>query len=536
MNSWVKRIGQLAVLAVALFFLSCQDETSLLGYKNPTSKFKLSFIDLPVESSILLLDSVRTSNYNESSDVNRWLVGKYTDPKFGEISATTLAEFFPLMGIIDSIKNTDGTWTKEPPVFDSISMLIRHDFYAYGANGNTYQEIGIHELSQRLVSGFNVTATTNTGGQQKPQTSTYPFPQIYFNNSINPYEVTEIGSTGFNADLNKYNEEIIETGASVDPIWSHVTLDAAFGQRLFDYGLSKPDSFRIRSSFSKSFKGLALVPKQGDKVIGFSPEDDSTKIELHYHNSKDTLKVVFTFNGLVSYSKITNDRTTSNLAGLTNFFEPTDLAQDLRYIQAGTGVVTKIDFSEFNKFADSDTISRMAINSAEFVIKNIEDPQHFIPPQSLIVKLLKANNRPKKLSYPGKSSAYQKDRADLNAYNDFVNFNIESRSNFYSAKLPFDSTLNIVNDLGTFFSLNYSKDNKSYKGTGALFFQQLFLKEEGQTRFTQAILYPYAPKRIASDPALGRNTYGRTLNRVAFHKDNLVLRIYYTVPTANQNQ
>ena len=69
MNLWAKRIGQLAVFAVALFFLSCQDEASLLGYKNPNTKFQVSYVEIPIESSVLLLDSQRTSNYVYHSNV-----------------------------------------------------------------------------------------------------------------------------------------------------------------------------------------------------------------------------------------------------------------------------------------------------------------------------------------------------------------------------------------------------------------------------------------------------------------------------------
>ena len=59
MNLWVSRVGQLAMLAVALFFFSCEDETSILGFKNPNSKFRASYVEIPIESSVLLRDSLR---------------------------------------------------------------------------------------------------------------------------------------------------------------------------------------------------------------------------------------------------------------------------------------------------------------------------------------------------------------------------------------------------------------------------------------------------------------------------------------------
>src|SRR5688500_7755434 len=63
MNLWANRLGQLAILAVALFFFSCEDDTSFLGYRNPNEKFKGKYVEIPLNSTVFLLDSIRTSNY-----------------------------------------------------------------------------------------------------------------------------------------------------------------------------------------------------------------------------------------------------------------------------------------------------------------------------------------------------------------------------------------------------------------------------------------------------------------------------------------
>ncbi len=71
MNLWANRVGQLASLAVALFFFSCEDEASVLGFKNQNQKFEASYIEIPIESSVLLLDSQRTSNFVFQNETNR---------------------------------------------------------------------------------------------------------------------------------------------------------------------------------------------------------------------------------------------------------------------------------------------------------------------------------------------------------------------------------------------------------------------------------------------------------------------------------
>src|SRR5262245_57681739 len=94
MNLWVKPLGQLLMLAVALFFFSCEDETSTLGYKNPNSKFKVSYVEIPIASSVVLRDSLRTSNFNYSGEPNRFLLGNYTDEIFGKVQTATFTQYF----------------------------------------------------------------------------------------------------------------------------------------------------------------------------------------------------------------------------------------------------------------------------------------------------------------------------------------------------------------------------------------------------------------------------------------------------------
>src|SRR5688572_30421657 len=161
MNLWVKRVGQLAVVAVALFFFSCEDETSLLGYKNPSSKFKLGYVDIPISSSVLLFDSVRTSNYNAGNDLNRFLVGNYTDPVFGNVSATTFAQFVPRGGLA---KNDSILYE-----YDSIYLFLRFDYYAYGADENaTTQTFNIYKLDELIPNTNSVVVSSNIGGQHEP--------------------------------------------------------------------------------------------------------------------------------------------------------------------------------------------------------------------------------------------------------------------------------------------------------------------------------------------------------------------------------
>ena len=57
--------------------------------------------------------------------------------------------------------------------------------------------------------------------------------------------------------------------------------------------------------------------------------------------------------------------------------------------------------------------------------------------------------------------------------------------------------------------------------------------DEDNTLLTKALLIPHV---AGSATSYGSYINGKSLNRVSFDKDNIRLRIYYTIPTVNQNQ
>ncbi|HEY3403001.1 MAG TPA: DUF4270 family protein [Ohtaekwangia sp.] len=533
MNLWDKRVGQLA-FAVALFFFSCEEETSYLGYPNPDSKYELSFIDIPVKSSNMLYDSIRTTNFYTTNDLARLLVGHYSDPVFGDVTASSYTQFVPDGSLAGNLGDSLTL------VFDSAYLRLRVGYgYAYGTTASTTQKINVYEIADPLEYNTEVTIPGNVGGQQKPVESTYYRQKEYFTNSEVTYNASALCSGEIKAnlaDLNDINKAF----------YLNMKLDSEFAERLFDRASQKDSTFTDLSIFTTLFPGLAIVAEEGsDKIIGINPIHDSTYLRLHYHVKriiKNTIKtdsLVLDFNlnrssGFISFNKIETDRTGTDLAGL-NYYEE-DESSLKRYIQAGTGVVTKIDFSAFLDSLQS--IPRLAINSAEFIIDNTDNPQHFNPPQGLLVKLIKENNRPKKLTHPGKSSAYRKDAEDLSAYTGFVNYD-NANSFTFTSGIPFDSTFNIVDDAGGFLTLLYDDDTRDYKGKASLFFQKLHalsLSEEEETLYTTAVLIPYSPGSRTSQPVYGRHINGKSVNRVSFNKDNIRLRVYYTIPTITQNQ
>lgn len=481
MNLWAKRLGQLAVLAVALFFFSCTDESSLLGLKNPAPKFKVSYVEIPLGSSVMLIDSLRTSNLYSSVEPNRLLAGSYVDDQLGEITASFFTQYFTT--------NTSKTLLKESAIFDSVSVQLSFDYYTYGSRKNTSQRLSVYEVNKEL----------------KRDSLSY-----YFNRSNTSVNPVALGSKTFSvnpANFKKYLQQKKDTTLSVI-----VPLDFAFGKKIFDTALryrssaTEQDSLFVRlADFVKEFKGIAVRPESADKVVGFTPA--KSRIILHYHDATaDSLQLSLSFFGLAGYSRIESNRSATELSSLTQYHQDFTPNSNLRYIQSGTGITTKIDFTNLYNFIDADTNKNVIINSSELLIKNSVASDVFEPINVLSLRWLKNNNRLRRLADEKLNNAqFKADKILLESYRRRL--------------APVFDLVTIVDDTSQgAFALRKDDDSGAYSGFFTFFTQELFYKNN-KTRQPYWILYPVDPP------------FGKSLNRIVFNGNDLVLKIYYTRPT-----
>ncbi|MFZ1807924.1 MAG: hypothetical protein WAU36_11900, partial [Cyclobacteriaceae bacterium] len=83
MSLWGRFAG--STFLALIFLVSCkEDETSLLGFKTTSDKFKVTYQEVAVTSSVMRIDSVLTYNNISHSANPRLLVGRYVDNIFGE--------------------------------------------------------------------------------------------------------------------------------------------------------------------------------------------------------------------------------------------------------------------------------------------------------------------------------------------------------------------------------------------------------------------------------------------------------------------
>ncbi len=487
--SWRGKIAALVLGSTAAGLWSCKDEASFLGFRNPATKFETRFIEFPVESSVIWLDSLRTSNYVFSGETDRFLLGKYTDDKLGEVTASFYTQYFSnVLAKIDILSE-----------LDSAVLQLRYDFYTYGTisvNPFTFEVYEMAKTISRADSRNYFNKTSVPVGQLLGSTTVYPNPVVFKNK--------------------------LDSGKTSEEYYARVRLDQNFGQRLFDAILrwSHPDAtyedsaFIRPADFVKIFKGIAVKPVWADKIVGFHASDVNSRIVLYYHTPTiDSLQYTFPFSSFsASFNQIQTNRGGTDVDLITQYFTDYDPPSGLRYVQNGAGLFTKLDLSAFVDFLEADTIPNMAINAAQLIIENVEDPGDLPPPKDLFVRVLDADNRLRKFNRQNTAEARNRDRIILARYN-----NLSTTLNLDVSRVNNDSVLTVYSDFGNYLSLTYNADNRTYQGFLTLFAQEMAIEEPDKPRFRYYILYP--------------QNAGKTLNRVAFHKNNIKLRIYYTKPT-----
>ncbi|HTF19050.1 MAG TPA: DUF4270 family protein [Chryseolinea sp.] len=490
MNLWVKRIGQLTIMSVAQFFLSCQEEVSVLGYKNPNTKFKVSYFEIPVESSVLLRDSLRTSNFFYNSEPNRLLVGSYQDDRFGTVSASAVTQYFP----VGVAKLATGA------VFDSVSLRLQFDLYHYGSNVKTSQSMSVYKLED-VIKFDNL--------------------QYYFNKS-SVSTGTLLGNKSFTIDPDDFDDFAISSTDYDTIITVKVPLNYAFGRDIFAAaeryrdGSSSEDSLFVKyNDFIEQFKGLVIRPDAADKAIGFAPSAAGTRLLLHYHTDKDTLALELGLGGVISFNQINGDRSATELAQIQQYHQDYFKDSETRYIQSGTGILTKVDFTNFYNFID--TIPNILVNSAELLVENVESSA-FAPPPSIVLRsLTPSNNRLRVFS-----ATRPQDSVDVVRYRGYFSYDFATSTT--PALVDNDQVFYLRGDKGS--SLAYSSTKRSYSGVFTLLFQQMSIRNDDRTPLTTFVLYPGSD--ASSTPAF--STGAKSLNRAVFPKSGIKLRIYYTKP------
>jgi hypothetical protein len=484
MNLWVRTLRQLVVASVALFFFSCEDESSLLGFKNPNKKFHVGYVEIPLDASrVLTIDSIITdlrpivNASGQTQTVDGILVGEYQDPDFGKITARSFAGVYP----------TSNAVLPATAVFDSVTVQFRLNFNAYGFSGEKTQRFAVHEITGDTLTLFN--------GNR------------YYANSPGPaYGSTPLGEAVVTVHYDSLKKEATAAASEQDTIIAAGRLADEYGARVFQAlknGFASAAEHRL---FKSQIKGLALVPGTEPGIVGANIVNNFgqlSRVTVHYHTLTDAGAVADTLIRTLgfeyaSFVQLEADRTGTELAGLQPYASVEPVSSS-RYIQSGVPVITKLDLAPFYVFADS--VENILINEAEVVIENVSAPQGMDPHGSLLFRLMN-NNSDQFLN--NHIAADREIAADY--------FVLSSQSEYYYFA---------ASDGSVPATVEYDEDESRYSGFLTLFAQSLFKNKNDQdgineNRISSLAVYP------ANPPA------SRSITRTLFDKSSVKLRITYT--------
>jgi len=330
---------------ILAIFNSCEEKGGFGIATDDVAPVEFVSTDVPIESSLVLLDSVITSAGS------RVLVGELNGSAFGNNQSTGY------FGI--NARVTFQPTFKEESAFDSVKIEFRASYLSDTASDNREFELEFHNINDD-----------------------FPDTTYLSSNSL------EIGD--------RLLAEVKVNITDFDSTYTFLA-DETWGQELFD-GLKNDDErFTEQGFFNIYFPGIAVTKiNQTNNVLGIVP-GSTFKIVLYYNEpSVDGSGIVnktFSFDNSsrAFFFGVQSDRSGTQFAQIdqtnTEYSGTSVLAT-----QSGVGIVTKLKLDELSTF--SSNVEGAIINSAVLEVGPIDeelvDPVKI--PTSLLVLLTDSRN------------------------------------------------------------------------------------------------------------------------------------------------
>ncbi|MGW8122193.1 DUF4270 family protein [Roseivirga echinicomitans] len=339
----IKSIGAL-FLGLTLLF-SCEKNGGFGFGSDDVSPVEFSIETVGTTSSVVLLDSIVSSN------LGMGFIGNIDDQDVWKVKATTYAKMRLNFEELNDIS--------EDAILDSVKLSIKFG-YLYKDFAKTAR-LKVSLLSEQIYDTLHI--TTN--------------------------------STAISNELVAAGNVLVDNFDSVYTI----NVDLNFANELFELLRNESSEVASQEAFEAAYPGLAFQTEDNStNAYGIVMDPKVTMIDFYYRekssdgvvNVPSTHKI--TIGDLIHYYGLELDRTGTSLNVVTNTNQEYLPSTGLRYIQAGAGIVTKINFSELETFANlkPDVI----VNTAQVSIGPIKDPVDGVtPPTRLLLLLTDAGNR-----------------------------------------------------------------------------------------------------------------------------------------------
>ncbi len=323
MPNTFKLMRNSVLVLISAFFLSCENPTDidLPGSGNQGNSYFTDTLSLQVET--FQMDSAITSNQAAA------LIGSYTDPSLGRVTAKAYLQ--PTLqqvtdGLTGQVTPIEFTFTSSQ-ILDSVSVRLANKNLIFFGDSLANMTINVHRLNSYIDNTKNYN----------------------FNSSL-PYDPTPLASVTF--DRYAMDNDSLIT-------YLNIKLPKSIGEELI--ALAGTDAAKDRDAFAKAFRGFVFVANNDAETVSVFNLGNTfgvvnSRLTLYYHDSGSTDVEEKEFEYTVGrFNEVTFDRSNTALAKLTNLKSaiPISETNGRTYLQAGSGIGTKIRFPDLDKLKSS---------------------------------------------------------------------------------------------------------------------------------------------------------------------------------------
>ncbi|MGE0020196.1 MAG: DUF4270 family protein [Draconibacterium sp.] len=368
-----------ALLFILISIAGCTGdgtESFSIGEKYVNNQTTITVVDtFSLGLSTFLIDSISTTS------PDNFLIGSFTDEYFGKIETSAWFQ----------INKPDSVAINEESVFDSLTIQIRLNGLSYGDTLQPFT-LSVHRVTETMEA---------------------PDEYYFYNTTHFRYDENPLGSATFKPRPNFDNE--IE-----------IRLNDALGAELMKFLLNESDEIASTENFLEFFEGLVLLGGPDSKsVLGLAAADSVLRMVLHTHYiGEEREEIEYSFPIYTSgayFNHIEGDRTGTEVETLSTQKEeiPASFTGNKTFIQAGTGILTRIDFASLTR------------------IMEIEDRYIFYKAELILKPFPKSNNQ---VDFPGDVIMYSTDKS-----NRLISVLTDSDGETITAEFGFDSQYNEAN-------------------------------------------------------------------------------------------
>ncbi|WP_100610715.1 DUF4270 family protein [Confluentibacter lentus] len=414
-------------VAFILCLVSCEkDTTQPVGEDWIDVNTKVYFTDsITVKSTTFKFDSIILS------DASRLLIGAYTDSVFGISKSKSYVQLSNSVYTID-----------RDAVYDSVALILKYDNYFY-SDTIPIQKFNVYRVTEKIKYDGDSDAFYNTTN---------------FNFDTNP-----LASKSFKAYPKKEDS-------------LHLSLNHTFGKSIFDD--IKNNDINDSEAFLYKYKGLLIeADPNNTAILGFT---NSSFLRIYYsikdEVDSDGYEFDIPFNATNSFNNISSDVRGTYFEALTNqdTYLPSYNSNNSSYIQAGTGIATRIEIPYLEKINDIPGTGTIINANLKLSIKQNSSTKNLFTKDSLNLYICNKN---------GDVISGLTDAEGETVYGRIETINTEYNIITYSIPLKdfLDLKLSSVNDDNLFlaiYSQNYDKSLERYILNGEKASDDLKLKLE----------------------------------------------------------